>query len=110
MLPRLDGREVLQRLRNEANCNVPVLMLTARDELPDKIAGFRAGADDYLTKPFALPELEVRLEALVVRATGRGRSRVLQVGDLRCDLTTLEVTRKGRCCTCSRLAGSCWRC
>ena len=96
MLPRVDGREVLQRLRNEANCNVPVLMLTARDELPDKIAGFRAGADDYLTKPFALPELEVRLEALVARAAGRGRRRVLEVGDLRCDLTTLEVTRQGQ--------------
>jgi DNA-binding response OmpR family regulator len=95
MLPRQDGREVLRRLRNEANCNVPVLMLTARDELPDKIAGFRAGADDYLTKPFALPELEVRLEALVARASGRGRTRVLQVGDLRCDLRTLEVTRQG---------------
>ena len=95
MLPREDGREVLRRLRNEANCSVPVLMLTARDELPDKIAGFRAGADDYLTKPFALPELEVRLEALVARASGRGRTRVLQVGDLRCDLRTLEVTRQG---------------
>ena len=96
MLPRQDGREVLRRLRNEAHCNVPVLMLTARDELPDKIAGFRAGADDYLTKPFALPELEVRLEALVARASGRGRTRVLQIGDLRCDLTTLEVTRQGQ--------------
>jgi DNA-binding response OmpR family regulator len=96
MLPRLNGRDVLWRLRNEANCNIPVLMLTARDELPDKIAGFRAGADDYLTKPFDLPELEVRLEALVARAAGRGRSRVLQVGDLRYDLTTLEVTRGGQ--------------
>ncbi|MFD0740212.1 response regulator transcription factor [Lysobacter koreensis] len=96
MLPRLDGREVLRRLREEAHCDVPVLMLTARDELPDKIAGFRAGADDYLTKPFALPELEVRLEALMARAAGRGRSRVLQVADLRYDPTTLEVTRQGR--------------
>lgn len=95
MLPRLDGREVLKRLR-EVGSDVPVLMLTARDELPDKIAGFRAGADDYLTKPFLLPELEVRLEALVVRATGRSRGRVLEVGDLRYDLTTLDVTRSGR--------------
>ena len=96
MLPRLDGREVLRRLREDAHSDVPVLMLTARDELPDKIAGFRAGADDYLTKPFDLPELEVRLEALVTRASGRGRSKLLQVADLRLDLTTLEATRGGR--------------
>lgn len=96
MLPRLDGRQVLQALREERGLDTPVLMLTARDELPDKIAGFRAGADDYLTKPFALPELEVRLEALVARARGRGRSRVLQIDDLRLDLSTLDVTRGGR--------------
>ncbi|TWI12078.1 response regulator transcription factor [Aerolutibacter ruishenii] len=95
MLPRLEGHEVVRALR-EAGRDTPVLMLTARDELPDKIAGFRAGADDYLTKPFALPELEVRLEALVARATGRGRIRVLEIADLRYDLTTLEVTRAGR--------------
>ncbi|MEG3184326.1 response regulator transcription factor [Novilysobacter erysipheiresistens] len=96
MLPRLDGPGVLDALRNEFGSDVPVIMLTARDELPDKIAGFRAGADDYLTKPFALPELEVRLEALLVRAQGRGRTRVLEVGDLRYDLATLEVVRAGR--------------
>jgi DNA-binding response OmpR family regulator len=97
MLPRLDGREVLRRLREEARSNVPVLMLTARDELPDKIAGFRAGADDYLTKPFALPELEVRLEALLARASrGQNRDRLLQVSDLKLDLATLEASRGGR--------------
>ena len=95
MLPRLDGPEVLRRLR-DAGCDVPVLMLTARDELPDKLAGFRAGADDYLTKPFALPELEVRLEALVARSTMRSRSRRLEVADLRYDQTTLDVSRAGR--------------
>ena len=95
MLPRMDGREVLSRLR-ETGRDVPVLMLTARDELPDKIAGFRPGADHYLTKPFHLPELEVRLEALVSRASGRGRSRVLQVADLRLDMTTLEASRGGK--------------
>ena len=68
MMPRMDGPEVLRRLREEHQREVPVIMLTARDELPDKIAGFRAGADDYLTKPFALPELEVRLDALRMRA------------------------------------------
>lgn len=96
MLPRMEGPEVLRALREEAASDVPVIMLTARDELPDKIAGFRAGADDYLTKPFELPELEVRLEALLVRARGRGRTRVLEVADLRYDQSTLEVTRGGR--------------
>jgi len=71
-------------------------MLTARDELPDKIAGFRAGADDYLTKPFALPELEVRLEALLLRAQGRNPRKRLQVGDLVLDLATLEAQREGQ--------------
>ena len=96
MLPRMDGPEVLRRLRNDVHSDIPVLMLTARDELPDKITGFRAGADDYRTKPFALPELEVRIEAMLARVHGRGRQRVLQVADLRFDLTTLEVTRAGR--------------
>jgi DNA-binding response OmpR family regulator len=93
-LPRMDGRQVLQSLRR-AGRDVPVLMLTARDELADKIDGFRSGADDYLTKPFALGELEVRLESLVGRSRGRGH-RVLEVADLRLDLATLEATRGGR--------------
>ncbi len=96
MLPRLEGPEVLRRLRDEQASSVPVIMLTARDELPDKIAGFRAGADDYLTKPFALPELEVRLEALMARMHGRQRRKVLEVHDLKLDLATLEVTRGGQ--------------
>jgi DNA-binding response OmpR family regulator len=96
MLPRLEGPEVLRRLREEHGSAVPVIMLTARDELPDKIVGFRAGADDYLTKPFALPELEVRLEALMARAHGRQRRKVLEVHDLRLDLDTLEASRAGK--------------
>ncbi len=95
MLPRMEGPAVVAALR-EAGSEVPVLMLTARDELPDKISGFRAGADDYLTKPFDLAELEIRLEALVQRAQGRRRRRVLEVADLRLDLDTLEATREGR--------------
>jgi DNA-binding response OmpR family regulator len=94
MLPRLDGREVLAQLR-KAGRNMPVLMLTARAQLEDKVGAFRGGADDYLTKPFDLPELEVRLEALIARANGRAR-RTLQVADLTLDLATLEVTRAGR--------------
>ncbi|WP_454832219.1 response regulator transcription factor [Pseudoxanthomonas wuyuanensis] len=96
MLPRMDGPEVLRKLREEHDSGIPVIMLTARDELPDKIAGFRAGADDYLTKPFALPELEVRLEALMARAQGRSRKKVLEVLDLRLDLNTLEASRGGQ--------------
>src|SRR3546814_17557023 len=72
MLPGLDGPGVLRRLREEHGRDTPVIMLTARDELPDKIAGFRAGADDYLPQPFALPELEVRLEALLRSEERRG--------------------------------------
>lgn len=90
MLPRMDGREVVRRLR-DAGSGVPVLMLTARDALDDKVAGFRAGADDYLTKPFALAELEVRLESLMIRA--RGRSQVLCIADLQFNLATGEVHR-----------------
>jgi DNA-binding response OmpR family regulator len=96
MLPRMDGVEVLRRLRNEAGSSVPVIMLTARDELPDKIAGFRAGADDYVTKPFELEELELRLEALVARASGARGNRLLQVEDLTLNLATLEASRGGR--------------
>lgn len=96
MLPRMSGPDVLRRLREDHASAVPVIMLTARDELPDKIAGFRAGADDYLTKPFALPELEVRLEALMARVHGRRRLRVMEVHDLRLDLDTLNVTRAGQ--------------
>ena len=95
MLPRMDGPEVLRKLRENGYVDLPVIMLTARDELPDKLTGFRAGADDYLTKPFDLPELEVRLENLQARLHGRARSRVLEVHDLRLDLSTLEATRSG---------------
>jgi DNA-binding response OmpR family regulator len=92
MLPRLDGEAVIKSLRS-VGCATPVLMLTALDDLPHKLAGFRAGVDDYLTKPFALAELDVRLEALIARS--KGRAQVLQVADLRFDLATQEVTRAG---------------
>ncbi len=96
MLPRLDGPTVAQRLRVDAGKSTPIIMLTARDELPDVLVGFRAGVDDYLTKPFDLPELEVRLEALVARSQGRVVApRILTSHDLKLDLGTLEVTRGG---------------
>lgn len=93
MLPRLDGIDLLRQLREEG-ADVPVLMLTARDQLDSKLAGFQAGADDYLAKPFAIAELEARLSALSVRRAGR--KRVLQIGDLRFNLLTQQVTRGDR--------------
>lgn len=94
-LPRLNGLQVLHRLR-ASHPSQAVIMLTARDELPDKIAGFRAGANDYLTKPFAMPELEVRLEALLARGGERAHHQILEVHGLRLDRRTLEVHRDGQ--------------
>ena len=91
--PHLEGTHLLSRLR-DSGAAVPALVLTARHELHHKLAAFRAGADDYLTKPFALAELEVRLDALVARANGR--KRTLQVRDLHFNLATQDVTRAGK--------------
>lgn len=96
MLPRIDGPTLAQRLRIDAGKRTPIIMLTARDELSDKLSGFHAGVDDYLTKPFALAELEVRLQALVARSKNvLPQSRTLQVEDLSMNLDTLEVSRCG---------------
>ncbi|MGD2084335.1 MAG: response regulator transcription factor [Chromatiales bacterium] len=95
MLPGMDGLEVCARLRSEG-VGTPVLMLTARDTLDDKLDGFESGADDYLVKPFDLPELEARLRALVRRAQGAGTRRTLRVADLTLDPDTLRVERAGR--------------
>lgn len=92
MLPGMDGLTLCRNLRASQAPRVPVLMLTARDTLPDKIAGFESGTDDYLVKPFALQELEVRLYALVSR-TNRQQIRVLKVEDLELDLETRMVKR-----------------
>ncbi|HAR32234.1 MAG TPA: DNA-binding response regulator [Gammaproteobacteria bacterium] len=93
MLPRLNGIEVCRRLRQEAQNTTPILMLTARDQLDDKLKGFQVGADDYLVKPFALPELVARIEALLRR--GRGMTSLYRVGDLTLNLETMEVHRGG---------------
>ncbi|MHC5349725.1 response regulator transcription factor [Metapseudomonas furukawaii] len=95
MLPGLDGYDLCRRLRDEARCDTPVIMLTARDALDDRLQGFKSGADDYLLKPFALCELAARIEAVLRRSQGGGK-RGLQVGDLRYDLDTLEVSRAGK--------------
>jgi DNA-binding response OmpR family regulator len=95
MLPGMDGYALCQRLREGVRSDTPVIMLTARDALDDRLHGFRSGADDYLTKPFALSELAARIEAVLKRSRGGGR-RTLAVGDLQYDLDTLEVRRGGR--------------
>ena len=95
LLPGMDGLSLCRSLRSAGRTRVPVLMLTAKDLLADKIEGFEAGADDYLVKPFSLAELDARLKALVRRASPPETPRVLTVGDLRFDLNTLEAERAG---------------
>ncbi len=94
MLPGFTGSEVLRRIR-KSNCQVPVLILTARDALGDKIEHFEAGADDYLTKPFAFAELLVRVKALLRRGPVT-RASVLRVGDLELDRLAQQVRRNGK--------------
>ena len=93
-LPGLDGLELCRRLRTGLN-PLPVLMLTARDTLDDKLAGFEVGADDYLVKPFALSELWSRIQAVLKRSQQQ-LVRRLTVADLTLDLNTLRVSRQGR--------------
>ena len=92
MLPGIDGYQICQRLREDGHNEVPILMLTARDSLDDRLKGLRMGADDYLVKPFALSELAARIEAILRRSQG-SRTRRLQVADLSYDLDTLHVNR-----------------
>jgi len=94
-LPRMDGLEVCRRLRQRADRHVPVLMLTARDTVPDRLAGFGVGADDYLGKPFALAELAVRCLALS-RRHRVGAEHELVLGDLTLDRRRQTVIRQGR--------------
>jgi DNA-binding response OmpR family regulator len=100
MLPGLDGLTLCRRLREEFHLPVPILMLTAKDTVADRVAGLEAGADDYLVKPFALAELEARLKALQRRnpqdaAPAELRVAELRVADLRYDPRTLEAERAG---------------
>lgn len=94
-LPGIDGVELCRRLREEGLAT-PILMLTARGELDDKVLGLEAGADDYLVKPLSLRELEARLRAQVRRAAGGLEQQRLQVGDLLLDERTRQVSRQGR--------------
>ncbi|BAJ64898.1 MULTISPECIES: response regulator transcription factor [Anaerolinea] len=93
MLPGMDGLEVCQRLRTL--CNAPILMLTAKDTLQDRVQGLDAGADDYMTKPFELEELLARIRALL-RRTQMERAPVLSFADLTLDTSTRQATRGNR--------------
>ncbi|MDE0713758.1 MAG: response regulator transcription factor [Gammaproteobacteria bacterium] len=96
MLPGIDGLAVCRRLRNDHGIDTPVLMLTARDRIEDKLTGFEHGADDYLVKPFVIEELTARVNALVSRKRGETASTRIIAGDLMVDTRTREVTRRGR--------------
>src|SRR5918911_1973453 len=94
MLPEMDGIEVARELRRQ-KVRTPILMLTARDAVPDRVRGLDSGADDYLTKPFALEEFLARVRALNRRTTDDKANR-LTVGDLALDVARHEATREGK--------------
>lgn len=94
MMPRIDGLEVLRQLR-ALGMEQPAIMLTALGQIDDRVQGLDAGADDYLTKPFALSELVARMNALIRRSTARQAQTRLVVGSLELDLLLREVSRKG---------------
>jgi two-component system, OmpR family, response regulator len=95
MLPRLDGLELIERVRR-GRVTTPVIILSARRSIDDRVRGLQTGGDDYLTKPFAFAELLARVQALLRRVTGAVEPTRLTVGDLTLDLLTREVSREGR--------------
>lgn len=95
MLPGVDGYQICQKLRQELKLHTPVIMLTARDTLNDRLEGFRMGVDDYVVKPFALSELAARVEALLRRSQVKGQD-ILQIADLKFDRSLIEVSRNGQ--------------
>ena len=95
MLPKLDGLTLINRLRKE-NINTPVIILSAKGSIDDRVKGLQTGSDDYLTKPFAFSELLARVQALVRRATGTSEPTTLTLGDLAMNLITREVSRADR--------------
>jgi two-component system, OmpR family, response regulator len=95
MLPRLDGLTLLTRLRQQ-NKSVPVIILSAKGTVDDRVIGLQSGSDDYVTKPFAFSELLARIQALLRRASGAAETTRLTAGDLSVDLLSREVVRAGR--------------
>ena len=95
MLPKRDGLSLIERLRRE-KIKTPVIILSAKDSVDDRVKGLEIGSDDYLTKPFAFSELLARVQALMRRASGTIESTRLTVGDLSLDLVTREVARNGQ--------------
>ena len=95
MLPILDGLVLIERMRKE-KVNTPVIILSAKDSIDDRVKGLQTGGDDYLTKPFAFSELLARVQALIRRASGLAEPTRLTVGDLSMNLLTREVVRGGR--------------
>lgn len=96
MLPSIDGFEVCHRMRHELHLSTPIIMLTARDTIDDKVTGFDSGADDYLIKPFEMRELEARLTAQIRRHRGEVEGGALKVDELEFDLETMKVRRGGQ--------------
>jgi DNA-binding response OmpR family regulator len=100
MMPGMNGIDMCQKLREDLHDSTPVLMLTARDTLQDKVSGFGSGADDYLVKPFSLVELEIRLQALVRRAARTvAAAQTLTVGELSFDTAAYRAVRGARVLT-----------
>jgi DNA-binding response OmpR family regulator len=102
VLPGIDGLDVCRRLRTDARITTPIIMLTARDELDDKLKGFDVGADDYLIKPFAMAELAARIDALIRRKRRELSGTRYEVGELTLDAETSEVFRGGNSLKLSR--------
>ncbi len=96
MLPKLDGLSLIESVR-KAKRNIPVLILSAKRSVDDRVKGLQTGGDDYLTKPFAFSELRARVQALIRRASGEVTPTRLTVADLSLDLLTREVIRAGQC-------------
>ncbi len=95
MLPQMDGLSIIENMR-KAKINMPVIILSAKGSIEDRVKGLQIGSDDYLTKPFAFTELLARVQALIRRANGTSEPSVLSVGDLEMNLLTREIVRDGR--------------
>lgn len=96
MLPGIDGLTICSRIRQQLRSKVPVVMLTAKDEVDTKIAAFDIGADDYVVKPASLREIEARIRALIRRSGRESDSDLLAIGDLRMDVGTMKIERAGQ--------------